>query len=220
MKHSLYTLYTLVSIFLLFSCGPRERVSKEVFDKVNNSMEAKKLSEAQITQEAMIWGDSISTAAQQQLMYSLQKAVKEKGFAGAISFCNVNANPIVVELSEKYGVEIRRTSFRARNQTNLPTNDESPLLEAYQYNVENDIKNEPNIQKIAGGDILLYTKAIVINSEFCLACHGDVKNDIEEGLLTKIDSLYPNDLARDFSLGNLRGMWALKIPKKSVVNRL
>lgn len=212
--------YTIFSIALLFSCGPRERISKEVFDKVNNSMEAKKLSEAQITQEAMIWGDSISTAAQQQFMSSLHKAVEENGFAGAIGFCNVKAAPIASELSEKYDVEIRRTSFRARNPANLPTADESPILDAYQYNVENSIENEPNIQKIEGGDILLYTKAIVISSEFCLACHGDVKNDIKAELLNKIDSLYPNDLARDFRVGNLRGMWSLKIPKKAVVNRL
>jgi hypothetical protein len=212
--------YFLLAIVFLVSCGPRERISKEVFDKVNNSMEAKKLSEAQITQEALIWGDSISTVAQQQLMSSLHKAVEEKGFGGAISFCNVNAAPIVSELSEKYGVQIRRTSFRARNQANLPTAEESQILDAYQYNVENSIENEPNIQKIEGGDILLYTKAIVIPSEFCLACHGEVKNDIEVELLDKIDSLNPNDLARGFGLGQLRGMWSLKIPKKAVVNRL
>lgn len=212
--------YILFSIVLFVACGPRERISKEVFDEVNNSMEAKKLSEAEITQEAMIWGDSISTAAQQQLMASLHKAVEEKGIEGALDFCNVNAAPIVQELSDKYGVEIRRTSFRARNQNNLPTDQESPILDAYQYNVENRLENEPNIQKIEGGDVLLYTKAIVISTEFCLACHGDTKNEIESPVLNKIDSLYPGDLARDFEVGNLRGMWSLKIPKKSVVNRL
>lgn len=217
MKHFTYILFSIV---LFVACGPRERISKEVFDKVNNSMEAKKLSEAEITQEAMSWGDSISTAAQQQLMESLHKAVEEKGFGGALDFCNVNAAPIIKELSEKYGVEIRRASIHARNQNNLPTEEESPLLEAYQYNVVNSISNEPNIQKIEGGDVLLYTKAIVISSEFCLACHGNLKNDIEAPVLTKIDSLYPDDLARDFEVGNLRGMWSLKIPKKSVVNRL
>nr|WP_091692805.1 DUF3365 domain-containing protein [Algoriphagus locisalis] len=212
--------YIIISIIVLAACGPQERVSKDVFDQVNNAMEAKKLSEAQITQEAMIWGDSISNEAQQQLMSSLHQAVEEKGYAGALEFCNVNAAPIVNDLSNKHGVEIRRTSFRARNQNNLPTEAESALLEAYQYNVENGIQSEPNIQKIEGGDVLLYTKAIVIPSEFCLACHGDSENEIEAGLLNKIDSLYPTDLARGFSVGNLRGMWSLKIPKKAVVNRL
>ncbi|MEB2774738.1 DUF3365 domain-containing protein [Algoriphagus sp. D3-2-R+10] len=217
MKHFIYF---LIPAFLFVACGPQERISKNVFDEVNNAMEAKKLSEAQITQEAMIWGDSISTKAQQELMASLHKAVEEKGFDGALDFCNVNAAPIVKKLSDNYGVTIRRTSYRARNQNNLPTEDESPILDAYQYNVENGIESEPNIQKIEGGEVLLYTKAIVISSEFCLACHGDPGNDIDKGILYKIDSLYPNDSARDFEVGNLRGMWSLKIPKKAVVNRL
>lgn len=213
-------LYFLIPSFLFMACGPQERVSKSVFDEVNNSMQAKKLSDAEITQEAMIWGDSISAEAQQQLMANLHKAVSEKGAFGAVAFCNVNAGPIVKDLSDKYGVSIRRTSSKARNQDNLPTEEELPILEAYQYNVQNGIQNRSNIQKIEGGDVLLYTKAIVISSEFCLACHGDPKNDIEVDVLSKIDSLYSADLARDFEVGNLRGMWSIKLPKKSVVNRL
>lgn len=217
MKHFLYI---LIPSFLLAACGPQERVSKSVFDQVNNSMEAKKLSEAQITEEAMIWGDSISNGAQQKLMANLHQEIQAKGHGSALEFCNVNAVPITKELSDKYGVSIRRTSSRARNQENLPTKEELPILEAYEYNAENGIQNESNIQRIEGGEVLLFTKAIVIPTEFCLACHGDAKNDIEAGLLYKIDSLYPNDLARGFEVGNLRGMWSIKLPKKSVVNRL
>ena len=217
MKHFLSF---LIPAMLLMACGPQERISKSVFDEVNNSMEAKKLSDAQITQEAMIWGDSISNEAQQQLMASLHKAVSEKGLSGALEFCNANAIPITKELSEKYGVSIRRTSSRARNQANLPTEEEFPLLDAYEYNAESNIQNEPNIQSIEGGEVLLYTKAIVIPSEFCLACHGDPANEIEKGVLIMIDSLYSNDLAKGFNVGDLRGMWSLKIPKKAVVNRL
>lgn len=217
MKHFIYF---IISAFLLIACGPQERVSKSVFDKVNKSMEAKKLSDVEITQEAMIWGDSISNEAQQQLMTNLHKAVNEKGTAAALKFCNINADPIIKELSDKYGVSIRRASFRARNQDNLTTEEEFPILDAYLYNAENGIENEPNIQRIEGGDVLLYTKAIVISSEFCLACHGDSANDIEKDVLSKIDSLYSRDLARDFQVGDLRGMWSLKIPKKAVVDRL
>ncbi|TXE14233.1 DUF3365 domain-containing protein [Algoriphagus aquimarinus] len=212
-------LYFLIPAVLFLACGPQERISKSVFDEVNKGMEAKKLSEAQITQEAMIWGDSISNDAQQQLMANLHKAVNEQGAAGALEFCNVNAAPIIKELSEKYGVSIRRTSSRARNQDNLPTEEEFPILDAYLFNAENGIENEPNIQTIEGGDVLLYTKAIVISTEFCLACHGYPQKDIEIGVLSKIDSLYPRDLARGFEVGDLRGMWSLKIPKKAVVLR-
>lgn len=214
------TVCSLIPFLLLLACGPQDRVSKRVFDEVNKSMEAKKISDAQIIQEALVWGDSISNEAQKQLMKSLQQAVGDKGFAGAVDFCNVNAIPITKELSEKHGVSIRRTSTRARNQANLPTGEESLILDAYEYNAENGIENEPNIQTLEGGRDLLYTKAIIIPSEFCLACHGDPQNDMEAGVLSKVDSLYPGDLARNFEVGDLRGMWSLKIPKKSLVNRL
>lgn len=79
-------LYILVLSLIFFSCGPRERVSKTVFDDVNRSMEAKKLSEAQITEEALVWGDSISLEAQKQFMASLQNAVRDRGFEGALAF--------------------------------------------------------------------------------------------------------------------------------------
>lgn len=202
------------------SCRPKEHISKEVFDAVNDHMKAKKLSESQITEEAMIWGDSISAEAQTELMKNLHEAIAAEGFEGAVEFCNAEATSIVGKMSEEYGVKIRRASHQARNPDDLPTAVEASILEAYAYNSENGIKNEPNLQKINNGEVLLYTKAIVIPNEFCLNCHGDVDKDIAPATLSKIDSLYPQDLAKGHKNGSLRGMWSVEIPKKAVVNRL
>jgi hypothetical protein len=207
-------------ILFAVSCGPQERVSKEVFEAVNQKMEVKKLSDFEITQEAMVWGDSISTEAQRQLMSNLQNAVTEKGVEGAVEFCNVHALPILQDVAEKYGVSIRRVSSRFRNPNDKPNSDELPLLEAYEYNVENGIANDPNLQKIENGNAYLYTKAITIPNAFCLNCHGNPASDINPKTLEKINSLYSNDLAQGHKVGDLRGMWALRIPKKAVVDRL
>jgi hypothetical protein len=209
-----------VLILVATACGPQERVSKEVFDAVNEKMEVKKLSDFEIIEEAMVWGDSISKEAQNQLISNLQKAVAEKGVDGAVEYCNVNATTILDEVADKYGISIRRVSNRFRNPTDKPNKDEVPLLEAYEYNAENGISSEPNLQKIDNGNAYLYTKAIVIPNGFCLSCHGDPASDLDKKTLEKINSLYPNDLARGHKVGDLRGMWALRIPKKAVVNRL
>jgi hypothetical protein len=209
-----------VLILVVASCGPQERVSKEVFDAVNEKMEVKKLSDFEIIEEAMVWGDSISTEAQNQLISNLKKAVAEKGADGAVEYCNVNATPILKEVAEKYGISIRRVSNRYRNPADKPNEDEIPLLEAYEYNMENGIKSEPNLQKIDNGNAYLYTKAILISNEFCLNCHGDPASELDQKTLEKINSLYPKDLAKGHEVGDLRGMWALRIPKKAVVNRL
>lgn len=202
------------------ACGPQERVSKEVFDAVNKNMEVKKLSESDIIQEAMIWGDSISNEAQKQLISNLQKAIEEKGVPGAIGFCNVEALPILKSVGEKHGVAIRRASNRFRNPADQPDSDESKVLDAYEYNAENGIKNDPNIQKLEGGEVYLYTKAIVIPGGFCLSCHGEPGKDIDVKTLAEINALYPSDKAQSHKVGDLRGMWSIKIPKKEVVNRM
>jgi hypothetical protein len=210
----------IIPALLISSCGPQERVSKEVFEAVNEKMEVKKLSDFEIVQEAMVWGDSIATEAQVQLISNLQKAIADKGVDGAVEFCNVNATPLLNEVAEKYNVNIRRASNRYRNPADQPNEDEQQLLEAYEYNAENGIKSEPSIQKVENGDVLLYTKAIVIPGAFCLSCHGDPSKEIDSKTLQKIDSIYPNDKAKGHQIGDLRGMWSIRIPKKEVVNRL
>lgn len=208
------------SLILLGSCGPQERVSKETFEEVNQAMEIKRLTEVEILNEAMIWGDSISTEAQAQFISVLENAVAEKGVPGAVEFCNIQALPILTELSEKHGVSIRRASNRYRNPADQPTEEEKTILDAYEYNAENGNKSDPNIQKFENGEVYLYTKAIVIPSAFCLSCHGEPGKDINDETLEKLAQLYPQDQAKGHKVGDLRGMWSIRIPKKEVVKRL
>ena len=209
-----------VSMILIVSCGPQERVSKETFEEVNRNMEIKRVTEAEIIQEAMIWGDSLTQEAQNQLISNLQKAISEQGIPGAIDFCNVNPLPILTELGKVYSVQLKRASNRARNSADLPTDEERPILEAYEYNAENGIKSDPNIQKFENGEVLLYTKPITIPSGMCLNCHGEPEKEISKETLVKLDQLYPSDRARGHKVGDLRGMWSVRIPKKEVVKRL
>lgn len=211
---------SILSASLYFSCGPQERVSKETFEEVNKNMEIKRLTEVEILEEAMTWGDSITTEAQRQLVSTLQKAIEENGVPGAIDFCNQQAIPILAEISTKYQVEIRRVSNSYRNPADQPNEEEKPLLEAYEYNAESGVKSDPNIQKFQSGEVLLYTKPIVIPSALCLNCHGEPGKEISKETQQKLAQLYPNDKATGHKEGDLRGMWSVRIPKKEVVKRL
>lgn len=217
MKKKIFSLAICVTFF---SCNSNERVSKDVFEQVNKSMEVKKLSESEIIQAAMVWGEEISKESQEQLMTALKLAIAEEGIPGAIDFCNVNALPIVREVGEKYGVSVRRASFNYRNPEDKPQQEEEKVLDAYTYNAENGIKNEPNIQKIQNGEILLFTKAIVIPDAFCLNCHGEVGKEISSKTAEKLKSLYPDDKATGHKVGDLRGMWSIGLPKKELIKRL
>jgi hypothetical protein len=208
------------SLCILLSCGPQERVSKEAFEEANRSMEVKRITEVEIIQEAMVWGDSITLEAQNQLLTNLQKAIAEEGLPGAIDFCKVNALPILRRLDSAYSIRIRRVSSKPRNPEDAPDELEFPLLDAYAYNAENNIKSDPNIQKIQGGEVLLYTKPIVIPNGMCLNCHGVDGKDVDSQTSKKLEELYPNDPAKGYKIGDLRGMWSVRIPKKEVVKRI
>lgn len=212
--------YPFCFLTFLFSCNSNEKISKDIFDQVNKSMEVKKLSEVEILDEAMAWGEEISAEAQNQLVSTLQKAIAEKGVPETVEFCNVEALPILLEASTKHNVTIKRASITYRNPADKPSELEAAILDAYAYNAENDIKNEPNIQKLQNGEVLLYTKAIQIPNSFCLSCHGEVGIDISEKTLEKIQRLYPEDKAKGHKIGDLRGMWSIKIPKTEVIKRL
>ncbi|MCR9014202.1 c-type heme family protein [Aquiflexum gelatinilyticum] len=210
----------LLAIIFLSSCGSNERVSKEVFEEVNKSMEVKKLNEVDILQAGMEWGDEISTEAQQQLVSALQKAIEEKGVPGAIEFCNVQAFPILQEVGTKYGVTVRRASNKYRNPADKPTEEEKGILEAYEYNAENELPLDPSIQKFENGEVYLYTKAIKIPNGMCLNCHGEPGTEISAETQKALAELYPEDKATGHKIGDLRGMWSIRIPKKEVVKKM
>lgn len=210
----------LIGMGFLLSCGRGERVSKDVFEEVNKNMEVKRLSEVEILEEAMNWGDSITQEAQQSLMAQLQLAISEKGVPEAIEFCNENALPILQEVANSHQIQIKRVSNRFRNPSNRPDPDEAQILDAYEYNAENKLTSDPNLQKLENGEVLLYTKAIVIPGRLCLNCHGEPGSDIHAETLNTLETLYPQDLAKGYQIGDLRGMWAVRIPKKEVVKRL
>lgn len=205
---------------LLLSCGPQERVSKETFDAVNENNEVKRITEVTILQEAMVWGDSITQEAQAQFNVQLQQAIAAEGIAGAVGFCQITALPLLAELEAKHGVSLRRVSTSPRNPKDKPDTQEFPLLDAYAYNAEEGIPSEPSIQKLAQGEVLLYTKPIVLAQGMCLSCHGSVGKDIAPATAAKLAQLYPGDQATGLALGDLRGMWSLRLPKKEVVKRL
>ena len=210
----------LLPLILLIACGPQERISKEAFDEVQRNTEAKRITEVEILEEAMVWGDSITQEAQAQLLAQLQQAIAANGAAGALDFCKVNALPILQSLETKHAVTLRRVSSRPRNPLDAPNAEELPLLDAYSYNAENNILADPSIQKLQQGEVLLYTKPILLANALCLSCHGDPKKDIAPETAAKLKQLYPQDPATGYAEGDLRGMWALRLPKKEVVKRL
>jgi len=207
--------------FLLLTCDPKkEKVPvTEGLKKEMNARELKKVTEAEIFNAGLERGKLIAVRSQNALAGSLKSAIQAHGMEGAIKYCNLSALSIVDSLSEKYKAEIRRASMQYRNPADEPDSLEQIILEAYAYNAENSQELKPNLQSI-GEKYLLYTHPIVLNNPLCLNCHGKVGEHMTKETYRLIKSLYPEDRATGYKMGDLRGMWSIKLSKKNIINSL
>lgn len=215
MKFVLY-FTTAVLVGCAWSCTSEKKVDSEAIRQEINNREIVHITEAEIVQKAHELGTSIAVASQQALGKKLQGAINAKGVEYAIDYCNLNAVPLVDSLSMQYKATIRRVSKKNRNPGNVPSSMELQILEAYETQLADSVQPSTNVQPL-GDDRYLFTKAIVIDNTLCLNCHGTPENGMLKTTKDFILTKYPDDKATGFSMGDLRGMWSIVLPKKNIV---
>lgn len=145
----------------------------------------------------------------QQLKGELQKGMQEGGPVTAIAVCKDKAPAIAAALGESKGLRVGRTSLRVRNPLNSPDVWEKAVLEKFEQ------------RKLAGEDpagiefyaaaeqedktVFRYMKAIP-TAELCVVCHGA---ELAPELEAKLAELYPQDQARGYQPGDLRGAFTI-----------
>lgn len=204
------------SIISFCQCSTDKKVNSEAVKEEINSREAIKISEAEIMNKAQQLGNQIAVATKQTLGKNLQDAIQDGGIENAIGFCNLNAMPLVDSLNRKFGARIRRVSSRVRNPEDRPVGVEQEILEAYEYQWQDSVALEENIQVVNENEYL-FTKPILVDNALCLYCHGKPSNGLTAETEQFIKSKYPDDEATGYEIGDLRGMWSITIPKKNVV---
>ncbi len=152
-------------------------------------------------------GMEIAKATQKNLGGNLTKKMKEGGVKEAVPFCNEKAIPLTREMSEKYFVDVKRTSHRLRNEHNKPTGEEVVILSDYNKLLAENKQIKPKVELDKDGKIHFYAPIII--QKKCLACHGNIGTDVTKKSDSIIKSYYPNDLATGFKEGDLRGIWSI-----------
>lgn len=145
-----------------------------------------------------------------QLKGELQKAMQSGGPLVAVEVCNEKAMPISESVSKAQaeGWVVRRTSAKLRNPANAPlTDEEAAHINSADFTVGTEVFE--TVQK-DGKPHHLYMKPIG-TQPVCLACHGA---DLAPVLAAKIDGLYPEDKARGFKVGDVRGAFVVYAPVK------
>lgn len=139
----------------------------------------------------------------------LQAAMQSGGPTAAIEVCHTRAPEIAAQLSTE-GWEVARTSLKPRNPENAPDDWEVSVLERFE---EQRAKGVPvptleysALVETPEGREFRYMKAIPTQG-LCLTCHG---SDLAEPVKAKLDSLYPEDKARGYLEGDIRGAFSLR----------
>jgi hypothetical protein len=144
------------------------------------------------------------------LKSTLQEGMKAGGPLAAVAICNTKAQPIAQEYAEKYGWDIRRTSLKIRNPDNAPTDYEKAVLEKWagEFRKGDDASKLESLEtvEIDGKSKQVFMKGIG-TAKVCTTCHGGEGLDPE--LEGKLAALYPEDQARDYSEGDLRGAFVI-----------
>lgn len=147
----------------------------------------------------------------QALSAEMMQAMQDDGPVGAIEVCSLQAPELAGALSRESGWEIHRTSLKARNLT--PDEWEAGVLAEFDRRAAagEDPKGLEFAEVVHGEDgkaQFRYMKAIPTSAK-CLMCHGET---IAKPLEQKIASLYPNDQARGFKVGDIRGAFSVTQP--------
>ncbi len=129
----------------------------------------------------------------------------EQGPVNAIAVCQLEA-PKLADAASSGGVRVGRTSQKLRNPANAPKPWMKPLLDRYEIDPES---REP-IAVLVDEDTVGYIEPIFIQP-LCVACHGET---LEPELAAKLDELYPNDQARGYAAGDLRGVFWVELPRR------
>ena len=147
-----------------------------------------------------------------ELKGHLKKAVHDGGPVGAIKVCAEIAPEIAAELSKKQDWRVARTSLKYRNSANAPDAWETKVLNEFEK--RKDAGESPEKMEYYetveenGQKSFRYMKAIPAKSP-CLICHG---KNISEEVAKVLDEYYPEDRARGFARGDIRGAFSITQP--------
>ncbi len=145
-----------------------------------------------------------------QLKSELQAAMTDGGPELAIEVCQQRAPKIAAALSEMSGWQVHRTSLKPRNRA--PDAWEQQVLEDFDVRA-NDGEEIADIEYYAvvdteNGPAFRYMKALG-TEPVCLTCHGE---SISAPLRERLDALYPDDRARGYRAGEIRGAISITQP--------
>lgn len=144
---------------------------------------------------------------QKQLMETVKSALQTGGPLKAVEVCQLQA-PQIASAHSRAPWQVGRTSLQVRNPANTADAWERQVLLQF---AQRAAAGEPlagmQHSAVVAGELRVM-QAIAVG-EPCLACHGKT---LKPELAALLEQRYPQDQARGYELGALRGAFSLKRP--------
>lgn len=152
----------------------------------------------------------VAAALMATLSGRLQEAIQERGTAGALEFCNVQALPLTEEVAEERGMEVVRTSLRLRNPANAADAVDAEALAWFQERVAAG-ESPPAVHVRRVGDEGYRYYQPLVTAGACLQCHGP-RESLAPDVQRALDERYPEDEAVGYAEGDWRGLLRVSVP--------
>ncbi len=161
-----------VLVWALAACNPENRIQQtpelkqEMMDK-----KIKRITNEDINITVDSWGKQISAVAQQEMT-----ALLNAKSADLTGLCTLRDLPKTQALAKRYAIEINLLSGADVQNPKLPAK-EREVLDAYLYNAENKLAQQPNIQKV-NDTLYVYNNAVPSDNVICQTCFGNQKQPL------------------------------------------
>lgn len=143
--------------------------------------------------------DAFSNALIQKLVTTMQ----QEGAAATVPVCAKDAPKIADDYAYEYYVKLGRASWKARSVKNAPPEWAKPLMDA---------RFARPIAMVGPKGQVGWMEPIFM-ADACTLCHGEADR-LDPDAIAEIDKLYPQDQARGFVKGDLRGWFWVEVSKE------
>jgi len=156
-------------------------------------------------------GRAIAAEFGARLRAELQAAMAEAGPLAAVRVCHEEAPRIAREAEESSGAVVARTSTKVRNPANRPDAHQLRVLAGFADAIAAGNLEPPPEQLDALEDGRVRFMSAIIMQSPCLVCHGA---ELAPPVAAATAALYPEDEARGYELGELRGAFTITWPAR------
>ena len=150
---------------------------------------------------------TLAGALKQTLVASMQAG----GPTAAVATCNLQAAAITAGINLDTELQIKRTSLKYRNPANQPDAWERDILQKFSQQAASGVAVSQLVHsektKKDGQTAYRLMRAIPVGPA-CLTCHGS-DSDIPPTVSEHIQKYYPQDQARGYALGDIRGAFSV-----------